>query len=342
MSGVASSFAASSAANGIASIPRCRLAPLPTPLMKAPDLGRSIGLPDLWLKRDDLIAFGFGGNKVRGLEFLLADALRNEADVILTGAGTQSNHVRATAAAAAWAKLEAIAIYWGREPARVDGNFALTRLLGAQTRFTEKDDRASVDAALETAAAELRAAGRRPYVIPRGGACALGVIGHILAVAELAAQCREAGVAPTRIVLAVGSGGTFAGWLVGIGALGLPWRLEGFTVSRSTQEVRHRIVSLAAQSAALAGIEARVAERDAIVHDGFLGAGYGIPTPEGDAAITLGARREGVFFDPTYTGKALAGLIHHVASGKIGAAETVVFVHTGGQPALLARAAAAV
>jgi D-cysteine desulfhydrase family pyridoxal phosphate-dependent enzyme len=311
------------------------LAPLPTPLTRAAEFGQAIGLPNLWLKRDDLIAFGFGGNKVRGLEFLIADALARDADVILTGAGTQSNHVRATAAAAAWARLDAIAIYWGNEPSEVSGNFALTRLLGAEMRFTHDDDRASVDAHLEAGAAALRAAGRRPYVIPRGGACALGVAGHILAVAEFAAQCEAEGVKPDRIFMAVGSGGTFAGWLVGIRALGLGWRLEGFTVSRPVEEVRHRIVSLAAEGAALAGIEGAIAADDAIVHDGFLGPGYGIATPEGDLAIEIGARRQGVFFDPTYTGKALAGMIAHAALGSVGAAETVVFVHTGGQPALL-------
>lgn len=328
----------STAESRLAKIPRCRLAPLPTPLLRAPRLGRAIGIPNLLLKRDDLIAFGFGGNKIRGLEFLIADARAHDADVILTGAGTQSNHVRATAATAAWAKLEAIAVYWGHEPARTEGNFALTRLLGAQMRFTHDDERASVDAALETVAAELRATGRRPYIIPRGGACGLGVIGHILAVAELAAQCRAENVEPDAIVLAVGSGGTFAGWLVGIRALGLPWRLEGFTVSRPAREVRQRIVSLAAEGAAIASCDVRIEEKDVIVHDGFLGAGYGIPTYEGDAAIVIGARREGVFFDPTYTGKALAGLIAHAADGRIRASDCAVFVHTGGQPTLLARA----
>jgi 1-aminocyclopropane-1-carboxylate deaminase/D-cysteine desulfhydrase-like pyridoxal-dependent ACC family enzyme len=304
-------------------------------------LGRAIGLPNLWLKRDDLIAFGFGGNKIRGLEFLIADALARDADVILTGAGAQSNHVRATAAAAAWAKLDAIAVYWGSEPPRTEGNLALTRLLGARTHFTQNDDRASVDAALENAAAELRAQGRRPYVIPRGGACALGVIGHILAVAELAAQCRDYAIEPDAIYLAVGSGGTFAGWLAGVRALGLPWRVEGFTVSRPAADVRHRILALAAEGAALAGLAVRLAPSDVIVHDGFIGAGYGIPTPGGDAAVTLGARREGVFFDPTYTGKALAGVIERAASGAARASETVVFLHTGGQPALFSRAVAA-
>ncbi len=321
---------------GLAALPRCRLAPLPTPLTPAPELGRAIGIPNLYLKRDDLIAFGFGGNKVRGLEFLIADALAERADVVVTGAGVQSNHVRATAAAAAWAKLDAIAVYWGTQPARAEGNFLLAQILGAQIRFTDGEDRASVDPALETVAAELRAAGRRPYVIPRGGACALGVAGHILAVEELAAQCRAEAIAPDVVFLAAGSGGTFAGWLVGIRALGLSWRLEGFTVSRPAAEVRHRIVMLAAEGAAVAGLDGRFTEEDVIVHDGFLGAGYGVPTPEGDAAIALGARLEGVFFDPTYTGKAFAGLVARAAAGYVSASHTVAFVHTGGQPALFA------
>jgi D-cysteine desulfhydrase family pyridoxal phosphate-dependent enzyme len=318
-------------------LPRCRLAPLPTPLVAAPALGDAIGVPKLWLKRDDLIAFGFGGNKVRGLEFLIADALERGADTVVTGAGAQSNHVRATAAAAAWAKLDAVAVYWGGEPARAEGNLALTRLLGARTVFTGSADRASVDTGLEAVAAELRAAGRRPYVIPRGGATALGVFGHVLAVAEIAAQCRAEGIEPGTVVLAVGSGGTFAGWLAGIGMLGLDWRLEGFTVSRPVAEVRSRIVSLAAEGAALAGRADRFSEEDVIVHDGFVGAGYGIPTPAGDAAIALGARAEGVFFDPTYTGKAFAGLAAHAAAGRVDASRPVLFIHTGGQPALFAR-----
>ena len=322
----------------LATLPRRRLAPFPTPLLPALDLGRAAGVPNLWLKRDDLIAFGFGGNKVRGLEFLLADALERGADTILTGAGAQSNHVRATVAAAASASLAAIAVYWGREPARADGNYALARLLGAQTHFTNSDDRASVDVALESLALELRARGRRPYVIPRGGACALGVTGHILAVAELAEQCRALELVPDTIVLAVGSGGTYAGWLVGIRALGLAWRLSGFTVSRPARETRDRIVTLANAGAAVAGIGARFAAHDVTLDDDFLGAGYGIPSERGDAAIRLAARREGVFFDPTYTGKAFAGLMEHVRADRIPGSQTVVFLHTGGAPTLIAQA----
>lgn len=324
-------------ASRLAALPRWTLAPYPTPLTNAARLGRAIGVPNLWFKRDDLIAFGYGGNKIRGLEFILADARAQDADLILTGAGAQSNHVRATAAAAAFARIDALAIYWGTQPPRALGNYALTRLLGARTHFTGSDDRTSVDRALEVHARDARAAGRRPYVIPRGGACALGVAGHILAVSELAEQCEALGIVPDTIVMAVGSGGTFAGWLVGITMLGLPWRLDGFTVSRPAAEVVPRIVTLAAEGAALVGIAPPPALAGAIVHDGFLGAGYGIPTPEGDAAIELAARRDGIFLDPTYTGKAFAGVSARAAAGSIGEERTVIFLHTGGQPALFAR-----
>ena len=163
-------------------LPRERLGLLPTPLAEAPALARAIGLPALWIKRDELIGFGFGGNKVRGLELLIGDARARGADVVVTGAGAQSNHVRATAAAAAHAGMQAIAAYWGEEPAAVQGNLRLTRLLGAQIRFTNNADRAQVDQAINHIAAEQRAAGRRPYPIPRGGACALGVLGWLFCI----------------------------------------------------------------------------------------------------------------------------------------------------------------
>jgi len=321
----------------VESLARRRLAPWPTPLVAAPRLGRAIGLPNLWLKRDDLIAFGLGGNKVRGLEFLIADALASDADVILTGAGTQSNHVRATAAAAAHVEREMIAVYWGSPPKRAAGNHALTLTLGATAVFTEGDDRASVDLRLESLARELRAQGRRPYVIPRGGACALGAVGHALAARELMQQAAEAQVVPDVVVLATGSGGTQAGLLAGVRALDLPWRIEGITVSRPAAEARARVLALARECVELAQLDAAFAEHDVVVHDGFIGEGYGIPTSAGDAAIELAARTEGVFLDPTYTGKALAGLIALARDGRIRSTETVAFVHTGGAPTLLAR-----
>ncbi|MDD5248673.1 MAG: pyridoxal-phosphate dependent enzyme [Rhodocyclaceae bacterium] len=315
-------------------LPRQPLAVLPTPLTEAPKLASAIGVPELWLKRDELIGFGFGGNKVRGLEFLLADAQANHAEVLVTGAGPQSNHVRATAAAAAHCGLDAVAVYWGREPASVQGNLRLTRMLGAQTRFTNNDDRDSVDGGIDEAVLALARAGRRAYAIPRGGACALGVLGHVLAARELYLQCDARGLRPGRIVLAVGSGGTLAGWLLGTELLGAPWKVEGVTVSRPAPEARARVLALATEAAALIGVGTTLSETDVVIHGGFIGAGYGVPTRAGDAAITVAARTEGVFFDPTYTGKAFAALAALAADGLRDDGRPLVFVHTGGEPAL--------
>jgi len=315
-------------------LPRARLALLPTPLTPAAQLGAAIGLPGLWIKHDELIGFGFGGNKVRGLELLLADARAQGADVLVTGAGAQSNHVRATAAAAAFAGMDAHAVYWGEPPAAVEGNLLLTRMLGATTTFTHSNDRSQLDGAITAVAADLRQAGRRPYSIPRGGACALGVLGHALAARELLAQCRALGLFPTRVLMAVGSGGTLAGWLLGSAALGAPWQVEGVTVSRPADEARARVLELATQAAALLGQAPMVHAQDVRVHDGFIGPGYGIPSPQGQAAIALAARQQAVFFDPTYTGKAFAGLRAQCADPTWAQAGAVVFIHSGGEPAL--------
>jgi len=319
-------------------LPRERLGLLPTPLVAAPQLGKAIGLADLWIKRDELIGFGFGGNKVRGLELLLADARAHEADIIVTGAGAQSNHVRATAAAAAHVGLEATAVYWGEEPPAAQGNLRLSRLLGAATRFTNHADRSQVDHAIAELAGELRAAGRRPYTIPRGGACALGVLGHVLAARELHLQCASLGLRARTIFLAVGSGATLAGWLLGSALLGAAWRVEGVTVSRPAREVRTRVAMLAGEAAELLGVPSAVTDAEVVVHDGFIGEGYGVPTAAGDAAIALAARTQGLFFDPTYTGKAFAGLGALAVAGRFADRGPLVFLHTGGEPALFADA----
>ena len=319
-------------------LPRESLGLLPTPLAAAPRLARAIGAPELWIKHDELIGFGFGGNKVRGLELLIGDARQRGADVVVTGAGAQSNHVRATAAAAAAVGMQAVAAYWGEEPKRVQGNLLLTRLLGAQTRFTNHADRAQVDSAIMAIADELRGAGRRPYAIPRGGACALGVLGHVLAARELLRQCEVLGLHPGTIWLAVGSGGTLAGWLLGTALLGAPWQVEGVTVSRPAHEVCARVATLAAEAAAHLDVKVRLAAADIVVHDGFIGAGYGVPTTAGDAAIQLAARTQGIFFDPTYTGKAFAGLEAQAERSGMRERGPIVFLHTGGEPALFADA----
>lgn len=319
---------------GLQNFPRVPLAFLPTPIMEAPRLAAEIDGPKLWIKRDDLTGFGFGGNKIRGLEFLLADALAQKADTLITGAAPQSNYVRATAAAAAHAGLHMIAIYSGTPPSQVQGNYRLTRLLGAEIRFTGDPDRTSVDGAIEETALELRSMGRKPYTIPRGGASVLGTFGYVQVVYELAEQCTARGIVPDAIVLATGSCGTQAGLVAGVHLLRLPWRIEGFTVSRPVEEVQTRVLSLAQAAVEHLGFISKIAPHDVIVHGGFIGQGYGVPTSEGTEAIRLAARCEGIFLDPTYTGKAMAGLLAYTRAKHFTHEETILFIHTGGEPAL--------
>jgi 1-aminocyclopropane-1-carboxylate deaminase/D-cysteine desulfhydrase-like pyridoxal-dependent ACC family enzyme len=194
-------------------LPRLLLVTEPTPIIRARRLSAALGGPTLWFKRDDLLPMAFGGNKVRSLDLVVAEALRRGADTLVTGAGPLSNHVRASAAVSALAELRCIAVYWGAAPARAEGNYWLTRMLGAEIRFTGDSDRTSVDRGVEAAVADVVARGGRPYVIPRGGACAVAVLAHVLAVRETLDQCAALGVAPKVVVLAVGGAATLAGWL---------------------------------------------------------------------------------------------------------------------------------
>ena len=319
-------------------LPRFPLALLPTPLVEAPRLSRALGGPRILFKRDDLTGCGFGGNKVRGLEYYIADALAKNADVIVTGAGPQSNHIRATSAAARVAGLDVVAVMHDTRPAETQGNLLLDELLGVQLRFTNNPDRRVVDTEIEAVAEELRRAGRRPYVIPRGGASALGAFGYVECVRELDAQLNAMDVQPDWLVLATGACGTQAGLVAGAEIFGAPYSVLGITVSRPVEECIQRITRFAVETAQLAGHAIEIEPEDVVVQDGFIGPGYGIPTPEGVEAIRLVARAEGIFLDPTYTGKAMAGLIAEIRSGRITKGETVVFLHTGGEPALFAHA----
>jgi len=316
--------------------PRFPLALLPTPLVEAPRLSRALGGPRLFIKRDDLTGFGFGGNKVRGLEFYLADALAQQADVIVTGAGPQSNHVRATAAAARVAGLAVVAVIHDSRPSEAQGNLLLDELLGVELRFTDSSNRALVDEWIPRVADELRAAGRRPYIIPRGGASPLGALGYVECVRELRDQAVSLGLPVSRLVLATGACGTHAGLLAGRHVYRWPTPVLGITVSRPVAECLERIPRIAQGAARLAQHELELSPDEVVVRDGFIGAGYGIPSPEGLEAIRLVARTEGLFLDPTYTGKAMAGLMAEFRAGRITPDENVIFLHTGGEPGLFA------
>jgi D-cysteine desulfhydrase len=311
---------------------RFPLAALPTPLLRAERLERALGTPPLYVKRDDLTGFALAGNKARQLEFLVGEAAALGCDALLTGGGPGSNFCQAAAAAARVAGLGCHLVLYGTEPVASTANLALARALGAEVRFTGDAERESVDPALEAAAAELQARGCRPYLVPRGGATAVGTVGYALAVAELAAQLDGAGVAPALLLVATGSGGTQAGLVAGTAAAGHPWRVVGASVSRPVQETADRVLTLARATAALLGLPAasaaQVEVRDA------RGPGYGIPSAAGERAARLAAASEGLLLDPVFTAKALAllpGLVGDATGGP------VVFWHTGGIPAALAQ-----
>lgn len=318
-------------------LPRFRLARLPTPLHDAPRLARAIGVGRLLVKRDDLTGFAGGGNKVRKLEFLVGDALAMGADTIISVGGPQSNAVRTAMVAARAAGLEPIAVMYGDPPATREGNLIIDELAGARLIFTGQSDRASMEPAADALAAELRATGRRPYVIPRGGATPVGDAGYVEASAELAEQLRVLVADPSMVVVATGSCGTQAGLIAGAAWLGASYEVAGILVSRPREEAIPRLLELARSSADLLQLGVAIGPRNVRVEDRFLGPGFGIPSTEGGAAQRLALTTEGLLLDSTYTAKALAGLMGLIHDGTIPRAGSVVFWHTGGEPALYAR-----
>ena len=310
--------------------PRIRLAVLPTPLRPAPRLASALGLGELFIKRDDLTGFAFAGNKARPLEFLAAGAVSEGADTLLTGGAPTSNFCAATAAAAQREGLACHLVIAG-DPVPPGPALSLATAWGASVTWTHDADRASVDRALPRAAGELAAAGRRPYLIPRGGATALGAVGYFLAAAELAGQLAERSIPRARVVVAVGSGGTLAGLAAGNAALGGPWTLAGASASRPPAEMSRRVLGLATDCLALLGSPAVVSAAGIEVAD-VRGAGHGLPSPEGAAAAAQAVRTEGLMTDPVYTAKALSLVARQQA------AEPVVFWHTGGMLDVVAAA----
>jgi len=305
----------------------------PTPLHPAPRLSRELGVPIL-LKRDDLTGLGLGGNKLRGLEYILADLREQGCDCLVTGAGPQSNWTLLAALACLRCQVEPHVVCYG-EGAPGEGNMRLHRGLGTDLRFTGSPDRSSVDAAMGVVVAELRAQGRRPYLVPRGGATPLGALGYVRASVELATQLAALGERPAALWLATGSGGTQAGLVAGAALARASYRVRGVAVSRPADETRERVRSLAAGAAALARGErsrARIAAPDVL--DGWIGPGYGVPSAEGQQAARLVAVTEGVFLDGTFGAKAMAALIAECRAGRVHG--TQVFLVGGGAPTLFA------
>jgi len=290
---------------------------------------RAIDSPvGIFMKRDDVIPFGFGGNKVRKLEFVLGEALREGSDAVITCGGIQSNHCRATAAAAARLGLDCHLVLSGGRPETLTGNTRLDELFGARLHFVPgRADRAP---AMEAVASDLRAQGRRPCPIPLGASTPKGALGLALAAFEMIDQ----GHRPDLIVHASSSGGTQGGLLAGLALAGLHPRVVGISADESAAALRETVEGLEQGVLDLLGSSARILPAE--VQDAFVGEGYGLATEASREAQALLARSEAIVVDHTYTAKALAGLIAIVRGGSLAEAASVLFWHTGGQVGVFA------
>jgi len=293
------------------------------------------GGPRLLVKRDDAIPFAFGGNKVRKMRLVAADALSRQADTLITCGGVQSNHARVTAAAAAKLGLKCILVANGQRQERPTANALLASLLGAEIRYVSTREARAQE--MEAAAAEERAAGRTPYVIPLGASTPLGAAAFAHAAVELFEQIAP----PDVIVHASSSGGTQAGLVAGCVLANVRTRVIGISADDSvatlTSGIRHLLSGLAELVDPAGGPHARaLADATLEIDDGLVGDGYGVPTPASLEAATLLARTEALFLDQTYTAKAMAGLIARVRAGAFAVTDTVLFWHTGGQVGVFA------
>ena len=315
----------------LALLPRFPLFTPPTPVEELRRLRAALGDgPALFIKRDDAIPFGFGGNKIRKLEIVAAQAVAEGADTLVTMGGVQSNHARATAAVASRLGLGCELVLNGAQPARVTANTLLDRLLGAKIRYVST--RAERPEAASRMVEELRAHGRRPFAIPLGASTAHGAAAYASAIGELLSQMP----APDLIVTSTSSGGTQAGLVAGCRLHGLHTAVLGVSADESSHTIATEIRRILFELEALLGsAPGSLSSASITVDDHFVGDGYGIATPESTEAIELCARSEGIFLDPTYTSKAMAALIARVRSGDIRSG-TVLFWHTGGQVGLFA------
>jgi D-cysteine desulfhydrase family pyridoxal phosphate-dependent enzyme len=330
-------------------LPRVPLAVLPTPIHDAVNLRRALGgegrCPRIVFKRDDLTGLALGGNKARKLEFLIADARRRGATSVVTTGAVQSNHARMTAAASRAVGLGVTLVLTTREAAPAkQGNYLLDRLFGATIHLIAAgpDPRIAVAPDEEQRVAEvveeMTRRGERPYVIPVGGSSGVGALGYAAGTLEIVGQLKELNLAPARLYYASGSRGTQAGLELGARLFGPPYRLCGVAVSGGEDEKRIRAARIANEAAALVGAHAAITPEELVTDQRHIGEGYGIATPDGLEAIRLVARHEGILLDPVYTAKAMAALIADVRAGAVPPDETIMFLHTGGVPALFAHA----
>jgi len=308
---------------------RIHLCTFPTPLLKPTGLQTMLPSIDLLVKRDDVMELAMGGNKVRKLEFLMADAQARGCSVVITTGDLHSNHTRLTAAAARKLGMSVILAMKGKKPESINGNLLLDYLFGADVRFFDVD-RKELPAIMEEIRKEREAQGERCYVIPRGGASAHGVLGYVNAVFEVRKQLN--GTNLDYIVFPTGTGATQAGLVLGTKLAGLGAKVIGISAGRSASEIRSDVEHLVRETADLLGVKAKLSRDDVIVDDSYTCGGYAVVTKEVTDVVEMVAQKEGLLVDPVYSGKGMLGLLGLAKEGYFPKGSRVLFIHTGGVP----------
>ena len=316
----------------ITSFERIHLATLPTPLCKLENISRLLG-KNIYIKRDDMTGVALGGNKVRKLEYLLADAKAKGVDVVFTTGGAQSNHAMLTAACALRMGMEPVLVLKKRGVSDCKGNLLLNSLMGVEVHMVDSDSYKDVYAEMDRLAAEREARGQVTYKIPVGGSVAIGSLGYVNCVKEISEQCAAMGMKPDRIVCTTGSGGTHAGTALGARIYLPGTKVTGMMVDDS--DFRRIVPNLMRGTAELLEYDEPILDEEVELRAAF-GAGYAIPSEAGNAAIRLLARNEGIFIDPVYTGKAFGEFLKMAEEGAFDGEENILFLHTGGAGGLFA------
>jgi D-cysteine desulfhydrase len=311
-------------------IPRLKFAHLPTPIEELPRLSEALGGPRILVKRDDQTGLAFGGNKTRKLEFLVAEAQQQGAKMLISGGAIQSNHCRQTAAAAARYGFECTLVLTGDLPQQPSANLLLDQLFGA--RIIHVPDRKDRDRVLQETFERAAAEGKRPYLVPYGGSSPTGALGYVFAMEEFLQQ----NVAVDWIVFGTSSGGTHAGLTLGQRVFGFKGKVLGISIDESEEWLKDHVSALASAASERLGKRIEVTPAEVLANADYCRAGYGVLTEAEREAVRLFARYEGLLLDPVYTGRAAAGMIDLVRKGFFKKDETVLFWHTGGQPALFA------
>ena len=311
-------------------INRLHFAHLPTPIEEMPRLSEALGGPRLLIKRDDQTGLAFGGNKTRKLEFLVAEAREQGAKTLISGGAMQSNHCRQTAAAAARFGFECILVLTGDLPERSSANLLLDELFGA--KIVAVPDRKDRDRILQETFDNAVAEGKRPYLVPYGGSSPTGALGYAFAMEELMNQ----NIRVDWIVFGTSSGGTHAGLVLGQRVFGFNGKVLGISIDESEEWLKSHVSKLASDASEKMGERIQFTPADVLANADYCGAGYGVLTDAEREAVKLFAKYEGLLLDPVYTGRAAAGMIDLIRRGVFKKDETVLFWHTGGQPALFA------